>query len=246
MSVTSEEVSPEKPAIKKRLEQGLDKGLDTITRYPYGEPTLLTVINTLTLIRIFISPIFLLLYLEHEAFGMSATLLPYMLLVLLFALELTDALDGYLARKWGQVTDLGKVLDPMADSISRISIFLTFTQPPVSLPLFVVFIFIYRDSIISTLRTVCALRGMALAASSSGKLKSIIQGLSTFCITACLIPHSLGNLSTQALHQTALIISLISATLSLYAGIEYLYTNFSFVKKALLRRKRPLRFFEKE
>lgn len=220
------------------VQPALDKRIEKIAQHPIGQPTLLMFINALTLIRIFISPIFLLFYLEHEALGVSTIVLPYVLLVLLFALELTDALDGYLARKWGQVTDLGKVLDPMADSISRISLFLTFTQPPVNLPLFVVFIFIYRDSIVSTLRTVCALRGMALAASSSGKYKSFVQGCATGIITICLIPHSLGKMDTETLQRIALGTSLVAATLSLYAGIEYLYTNFSFVKKALIRRKR--------
>ena len=229
MSDTSAEVARAQPAIDKRLEK--------IVRHPLGEPTLLSVINTLTLLRIFISPIFLILYLEHEALGISYSLLPYCLLFLLFALELSDALDGYLARKWGQVTDLGKVLDPMADSISRISIFLTFTQPPVNLPLFLVFIFIYRDSIISTLRTVCALRGTALGARSSGKFKTFFQGVATASITACLIPHSLGKMTTETLQSISCTITLISATISVYAGIEYLYANFSFVKKALIRRK---------
>lgn len=236
MSIGPDKISLVQPVI--------DKSIEKIAQHPLGVPTLLTVINTLTLLRIFISPIFLLIYLEHESLGISTIALPYVLLLLLFALELTDALDGYLARKWGQVTDLGKVLDPMADSISRISLFLTFTQPPVALPLFVVFIFIYRDSIISTLRTVCALRGMALAARPSGKFKAVVQGLSTACITICLIPHSLGKMSTVELQQTAFLISLVAATFSLYAGIEYLFANFSFVKKALIRRKR--RFVEEE
>ena len=52
----------------------------------------------------------------------------------------------------------------MANNIYRISVFLTFTQPPINLPLLIVFIFLYRDSVISTLRTICALRGFALAA----------------------------------------------------------------------------------
>lgn len=221
----------------------LDKRIETIVRHPFGRSTLLAITNALTLIRIFISPIFLIVYLEYEALGISYTALPYVLLFLLFSLELSDALDGYLARKWDQVTDLGKVLDPMADSISQISIFLTFSQPPISLPLFVVFIFIYRDSIISTLRTVCALRGMALAAQVSGKCKSIIQGIGAVSITACLIPHSLGTLSTEMLQKVALYISLVAATFSVYAGIEYLYTNFSFVKKALIRRKKKAKAF---
>ena len=228
----------------QRVKPVLDKRLEKIVRHPFGRTTLLTITNTLTLIRIFISPIFLFVYLEYTLLGIPYTFLPYVLLFLLFSLEISDALDGYLARKWDQVTDLGKVLDPMADSISQISIFLTFSQPPISLPLFIVFIFIYRDSIISTLRTVCALRGTALAARSSGKCKSIVQGIAAVIITACLIPHSLGKMSTDVLQKVALYITLVAASFSLYAGFEYLWVNFSFVKKALIRRRRrPKRFY---
>ena len=85
-------------------------------------PTFFSVANCLTFIRIFISPVFLLVYLQHEALGISRIYLPYVLLFLLGVNELSDALDGFLARKYNQVTDLGKILDPMADSISRISV----------------------------------------------------------------------------------------------------------------------------
>jgi CDP-diacylglycerol--glycerol-3-phosphate 3-phosphatidyltransferase len=69
-------------------------------------------------------------YLEYETFDISLVTLPYILLFLLGISELSDACDGYFARKYNQVTDLGKILDPMADSIYRISVFLTFTLPP--------------------------------------------------------------------------------------------------------------------
>jgi CDP-diacylglycerol--glycerol-3-phosphate 3-phosphatidyltransferase len=233
VAIASKKAALVKPVLNKRLEK--------MVRHPFGRSTLLAITNALTLIRIFISPIFLVVYLEYDALGISYRAFPYVLLFLLFSLELSDALDGYLARKWDQVTDLGKVLDPMADSISQISIFLTFSQPPISLPLFIVFIFIYRDSIISTLRTVCALRGMALAARSSGKCKSIIQGIAALSITACLIPYTVGTLSMVTLQRVALYITLVAAAFSLYAGIEYLCANFSFVKKALIRRKKRSR-----
>jgi len=129
----------------------------------------MSIANYLTFFRIFISPVFLLVYIVHAKLGISNVVLPYVLLFLLGVSELSDAFDGFLARKFHQVTDLGKLLDPMADSIYRISVFLTFTQPPVNLPLLIVFIFLYRDSVISTLRTICALRGFALAAARRGK-----------------------------------------------------------------------------
>ncbi|MGR3952088.1 MAG: CDP-diacylglycerol--glycerol-3-phosphate 3-phosphatidyltransferase [Chlamydia sp.] len=203
-----------------------------------GGPTLLTVANFLTLLRIFISPVFLLVYLEYRSIGIVEWCVPYVLLFLLSALELSDALDGYIARKYNQVTDLGKVLDPMADSISRISIFLTFTQPPVSLPLLLVFVFIYRDSVISTLRTVCALRGYALAARSSGKIKAVIQGISTLAITSMLIPYSMGSLSQEMLTKISILIVGLCCAIALYSGFEYLSTNFHYVQKALTNRSR--------
>ncbi len=156
--------------------------------------------NYLTFIRIFISPIFLLVYVEREQLDISAQLLPYILLFLLGVSELSDAFDGYFARKYNQVTDLGKILDPMADSIARISVFLTFTQGPVQLPVLLVFVFLYRDSVVSTLRTICALKGFTLAARLSGKIKAVLQGLSAFLILLLLIPHSLGYITTAYLH----------------------------------------------
>jgi CDP-diacylglycerol---glycerol-3-phosphate 3-phosphatidyltransferase len=216
----------------------IGKRLEQIVAHPIGGPTILTVANVTTLIRIFISPIFLFIYLEHTSLGISEIVLPYVLLVLLAALESSDALDGYLARKFDQVTDLGKVLDPMADSISRISIFLAFTQPPVSLPLLIVFLFIYRDSVISTLRTVCALRGFALAARSSGKIKAVLQAMAGISVTLLLIPHSLGLISTATLKMTSTWIVLSAALYALYSGAEYLYTNFHFVRHAILRKRK--------
>lgn len=219
-----------KEQMKRRLEQ--------IVAHPIGGPTILTVANVTTLIRIFISPIFLFIYLEHAAMGITEKVLPYILLILLSALETSDALDGYLARKFDQVTDLGKVLDPMADSISRISIFLAFTQPPVSLPLLIVFIFIYRDSVISTLRTVCALRGFTLAARASGKIKAVFQAMGAIAVTLLLIPHSLGLISTSTLKVTSTWIVAVAAVYAIYSGAEYLYSNFHFVRRAILRRRK--------
>lgn len=219
----------------KRAEQ-LDHKIERIVSHPIGGPTFFNVANCLTFIRIFISPIFLLVYLQPQSIGIKPLYLPYVLLFLLGVSELSDALDGYIARKYNQVTDLGKILDPMADSISRISVFLTFTQPPVNVPLVLVFVFLYRDSVISTLRTICALRGFALAARPSGKIKAVIQGVCAFVITLLLIPHSLGQLSSQALYEISTLFVLFSALYALYSGAEYLYANRRHIQKVLLRK----------
>lgn len=193
----------------------------------------MTIANYFTFIRIIISPIFLLIYLEHDTLGISSIVLPYILLVLLGISELSDAFDGYLARKYDQVTDLGKVLDPMADSIARISVFLTFTLDPVKLPMLLVFIFLYRDSVISTLRTICALKGFTLAARTSGKIKAVVQAIAAFIVLILMIPHSMGYLSTEALHHTGTIIISIAALYTIYSGIEYIHANRQYINKLM-------------
>jgi CDP-diacylglycerol---glycerol-3-phosphate 3-phosphatidyltransferase len=193
----------------------------------------LSIANYFTFVRIFISPIFLLIYIEHDYLGISRQLLPYLLLCLLGISELSDAFDGYLARKYNQVTDLGKVLDPMADSISRISVFLTFTLDPVRLPMPLIFIFLYRDSVVSTLRTICALKGFALAARTSGKIKAVIQAIAAFIVIILMIPHSVGKLSDEALHLSGTLIIAFAALYTIYSGIDYIYANRYYIAKLL-------------
>lgn len=190
--------------------------------------------NYLTFFRIFITPIFMFIYLEHDLLGISLVALPYILLFLLSISELSDAFDGFLARKFHQVTDFGKLLDPMADSIYRVSVFLTFTQPPVNLPLLIVFIFLYRDSVISTLRTICALRGFALAARATGKIKAVIQAGSTFVIVILLIPYSLHAITQSTLRCSAIIFVSISAVYALFSGVEYVWANRTYVIRLLV------------
>lgn len=193
----------------------------------------MSIANYLTLMRLFISPIFLLTYIYHDSVGITAQTLPYVLLCLLGASELSDAFDGYFARLYNQVTDLGKILDPMADSIARTTVFLSFTQPPVSLPVPLIFIFLYRDSVVSTLRTICALRNFALAARTSGKIKAVIQGVAALIIILLMIPHSQGELSTNVLHLIGTWVVGIAAVYTLLSGIEYVYANRRYIAKLL-------------
>lgn len=179
------------------------------------------------------------LYLEHDLLGISLVVLPYVLIAILGISELSDAFDGYIARKYHQVTDLGKILDPMADSIYRISVFLTFTQPPVNLPLLIVFIFLYRDSVISTLRTICALRGFALAARSSGKIKAVIQAGVAFLIIILMMPYSVGYLSYEWLRGISVTAVSIAAAYALYSGVEYIWANRVYVLRLLVDKGSP-------
>ncbi len=186
----------------------------------------------LTLLRIFLSPIFPILYLGRESFGLPLIWLPYILLVLLIVCECSDVLDGMLARRRNEVTELGKVLDPMADSITHITLFLTFTQGFVSLPLLVVFVFLYRDFFVSTLRTLCALRGVALAARFSGKMKAILQAGVSFLIILLMIPYTMGWMSLELFQQVSLFAVSVVALYTLVSIGDYVYANWIYIKRA--------------
>ncbi len=186
----------------------------------------------LTLIRLVISPIFVVLYLYHGEMGISLGILPYYLLALLALCELSDVFDGVVARRTGQVTDLGKLLDPMADSIVRISFLFTFTRGIVQLPLLLVLVFVYRDMFISTLRTLCALRGKALAARTSGKLKAIIQAVTIFAVVILMIPLGQGLISLQLFQSLCFYIASFAAVYTVASGAEYLVNNRGFIRDA--------------
>lgn len=201
----------------------------------------MSIANYFTFIRLIISPVFLVCYIGYEEIGLDKQFLPYFLLNLLLISELSDAFDGYLARKFNQVTDLGKILDPMADSIARITVFLAFTQPPVNLSVSLIFVFLYRDSVVSTLRTICALRGIALAARISGKIKAVIQGISAFLILALMILNTQGQVSSAQLQTISFWVVGIAALYTVFSGFDYIYANREHIGRLLtLQNSKPL------
>ncbi|NGX30593.1 MAG: CDP-diacylglycerol--glycerol-3-phosphate 3-phosphatidyltransferase [Candidatus Anoxychlamydiales bacterium] len=189
--------------------------------------------NYVTLLRIIIIPFFPLIYLKYSFFKIDLLWMPYILLLILVFCELTDLIDGFLARKRNQVTDLGKVMDPMADSITNISVFLTFTQSWIDIPMLLVFVFLYREFFISTLRTICALKGVALAARKSGKIKTFLQAVVNISIVLLLIPFTWGYLTLETLRWISLGLVSIAAIYSVISAVDYIYANRKYMKKFL-------------
>lgn len=187
----------------------------------------------LTLSRILLGPVFMAVVLYYPEMDITLKSLPYILLILACISEVSDVFDGFLARKHNKVTELGKLLDPMADSIFRLSVLFSFTQGFIHLPLLLVSVFFYRDIIISTLRTVCALRGVALAARWSGKIKAVILAVVIFFILILMIPYSLGYLDLETLQLLSFYSVSVAAIYVAYSGIEYINANKSYIKKAL-------------
>lgn len=190
----------------------------------------------LTLSRILLGPIFLIVYLYPSHFGITLSWLPYLLIGIAGISELSDLFDGRMARRHNRVTDLGKLLDPMADSIFRLSVLLGFTQGMIQLPLLLVCLLFYRDMVISTLRTLCALRGVTLAARMSGKIKAVVQAVIIFFILVLMIPYSMGCLELGALQSMSYYSALIAVIYTLYSGVEYIYANRKYIEKALTLR----------
>jgi len=141
--------------------------------------------NQLTVARLVLSVVFFVL-LSLETHGeIHDTLVPGKIRILLNASLLvfvlaviTDFLDGYLARKWGLVSTFGRIADPFADKIVICGgfIMLTGIAPRVIEPWYAVVI-VFREFLVSGLRSFLESRGVAFGAAASGKLKMVLQSI---------------------------------------------------------------------
>src|SRR5580765_5714648 len=122
--------------------------------------------NALTLSRIFLVPVLVAVLLTKYDVKMAATIF--------LAASMTDLLDGYLARKRGQVTTLGILLDPMADKLLISSAFISLVQLQV-VPAWMVVIIIGREFAVSGLRSIASAQGFTIDASELGKIKMATQ-----------------------------------------------------------------------
>ncbi len=108
---------------------------------------------------------------------------------------ISDFFDGHLARKYGLVTNLGKLLDPLADKILVCAAFVYLSAVGMC-PFWVTVLILFREFLVTGLRQLAALRGEALAADRSGKWKTGLQ--LGFCI-ACLFHLAYGGNAPQPL-----------------------------------------------
>lgn len=165
--------------------------------------------------------------------GISGTYVPFLLLLIMGICEISDFLDGFIARRRRKVSDLGRVLDPMADSIFRLTVFFSFTQGVIQLPLLLVLVFFFRDAIVNALRTLCGLSGIVLSARVSGKIKAVVQASAAFFILILMVPYSYGCLDLESLQKMSLAVASVAAAYTVLSGIEYFNANWSVIKKYL-------------
>jgi len=125
--------------------------------------------NRITLFRIALAPVFAGLFSAWSTWRDPTWLLLVWFVFLVS--EVTDILDGWVARKLGETSDLGKLLDPFSDVLSRLTIFVCLLLVGVA-PLWFVLIVLYRELSMTFLRTLMVQRGVVQAASNGGKLKA--------------------------------------------------------------------------
>lgn len=122
--------------------------------------------TTLTLVRIFAVPLLVALLLTKDHMIVAA--------FIFLVASLTDLLDGYLARKRGQITTLGVLLDPVADKLLISAAFISLVQLEI-VPAWMVVIIIGREFAVSGLRSIASTQGFTISASELGKIKMVAQ-----------------------------------------------------------------------
>lgn len=179
--------------------------------------------NILTGSRIALSPVFLLVYFLPDwtgRFGLAASVACW---VLFAVMELSDLFDGMAARAANQVSDIGKIFDPFADVVSRLTYFLCFTKSGI-MPVVVFAIIMYRELIILFIRMLAIRKGFAMGARAGGKLKawtyafSGISGLLYMSITRT----GYFSFAGSAVLTAALWFFILSAAAALISLVDYL------------------------
>ena len=146
--------------------------------------------------------------------------------VLLALNEITDLLDGYLARRFGIVTSWGSMFDPYADSVSRVIVYWGLAVSGLIHPL-VPLCMAFRDASVSYSRIALTKCGRSVAAKKSGKIKAIIQGTAAFFALLGVVYRPL---VPQA--WSVPILSWIVGGATLLSMIEYVASAFKAVRES--------------
>ena len=170
----------------------------------------MTTASKITLIRVLMIPAYMVfMYLS----GGQCNLWMWIALGIFILASITDFVDGYIARKYNQVSDFGKFLDPLADKLLTLAAMAMFCQWG-SFPAWALMIVLTREFAVSGLRMVAGPKGKVIAAGSSGKFKtaSSMVGLCVLMAfpTNCVISW--------------IVVGLIVVT-TVYSGVEYFVQN---------------------
>ena len=150
--------------------------------------------NALTCSRFVTGPVFLWLLLGMT--GTETAARSWAALAVLVVTLLTDMFDGILARAQQQVTDFGKVMDPVADSTFFMTFLFAFSAAPrFSVAIWLPLIVLYREVAMHVLRRYAALRGIVMAARTSGKAKMAAQSVVAIALLLAIACKDSGYLA---------------------------------------------------
>ncbi|MDQ1908908.1 CDP-diacylglycerol--glycerol-3-phosphate 3-phosphatidyltransferase [Paenibacillus sp. GD4] len=180
--------------------------------------------NRITLVRILLVPIimfFLLVKVKFPHIRIEQFSITYnqIIAVLIFIIAAsTDSLDGYIARKRKLVTNLGKLLDPLADKLLVSAVLVSLVEMD-KLDAWIAIVIISREFAVTGLRQIALLEGHVMAASKWGKWKTGVQITAIIALLINNFPFALINFRFDV------IASWVAAIITLYSGYDYFVKN---------------------
>lgn len=173
-----------------------------------------TTANKITVLRIILVPVFMvLLYLD----------LPYWALAVYIIACVSDFVDGRIARKYNQVTDFGKFMDPLADKMLVLAAMCYFVEVGL-IPGWVVALVLLREFGVSGLRLLAVEQGIVIAAAWSGKIKT---GVTMIALGVLILAGQPWFLAADVVSIICWVLILVT---TLYSGIEYFAKNIGVFK----------------
>jgi len=187
----------------------------------------MTLPNQLTILRIILTPVFVLLFLSEDVFLKQLSLFVYVIAAL------TDWYDGWIARKFGYMTRWGRFLDPLADKILTSSAFISFASLGL-VQTWMVVIIVVRDIVITLLRSYAEFKDKPVITTKGAKVKTFIQmSFIYYLLVGYVVNVSFEkiNLELSLLHPNLIHWLMFGVTiLTLWTGISYLYDNWKIIK----------------
>ncbi len=183
----------------------------------------MTLANKITVFRLILIPFFMAFCLIS---GPDKSVVWDILAFVTFGLAtISDKLDGYVAKKYNQITDFGKIMDPLADKLLVFAALAIFTGRN-DIHSVILWIIIARELAITSMRVICAGKGTIVAAAFSGKMKTVVQLIAILIILALPIFTALGlQIPEGAVYWIKTVLSWLMAAVTLWSGLDYLIAN---------------------
>jgi CDP-diacylglycerol--glycerol-3-phosphate 3-phosphatidyltransferase len=188
---------------------------DTLKRFFDGLPLetehrkVVNLPNAITMLRVTVIPALFLLLLSPDPE------LSLFIAILFILAALTDLLDGYVARRYGITTKIGKLLDPMADKII-VSAAMILLIPIGRIPAWIVAIMIIRDLVVDGIRSIASVSGRVIGASQLAKKKTLCQ---IVAVSALIIHYPLWGIDA---HGVGMVILYLALALSIVSAADYI------------------------